>query len=271
MIVGAALSALTNSLEGMLFGRLLVGAGMGLGPPVASLYITEVSPPSVRGMYGSFVQIATCLGILFSLLVGTPVKDIDRWWRVCFWVSAVPAVLQAIAMEFCVESPQWLYKCGRTNEAEMQFEKLLGPLHVKSAMAELSRSERGDDGESVKFSELFYGRHFNVVFIGTTLFALQQLSGINSVFYFSSTVFRSVGVPSSLANICMGIANLLGEPIKAVCSSTALLYSVADLILLCSLPGSIIAMLLMDKLGRKMLLVGSFFFMVSNYCNCKIY
>jgi hypothetical protein len=51
-------------------------------------------------------------------------------------------------------------QCGRTTEAEMQFEKLLGPLHVKSAMAELSRSER-DDGESVKYSELFYGRHFN--------------------------------------------------------------------------------------------------------------
>jgi hypothetical protein len=71
-----------------------------------------------------------------------------------------------------------------------------------------------------------------VVFIGTTLFALQQLSGINSVFYFSSTVFRSVGVPSSLANICMGIANL---------------------------SGSIVAMLLMDRLGRKLLLAGSFF------------
>lgn len=51
-------------------------------------------------------------------------------------------------------------QCGRTIEAEMQFEKLLGPLHVKSAMAELSRSER-DDGESVKYSELFNGRHFN--------------------------------------------------------------------------------------------------------------
>uniref|UniRef100_A0A0E0H9K9 Major facilitator superfamily (MFS) profile domain-containing protein n=1 Tax=Oryza nivara TaxID=4536 RepID=A0A0E0H9K9_ORYNI len=205
MIIGAAVSALTNSLEGMLLGRFLVGTGMGLGPPVASLYITEVSPPSVRGTYGSFVQIATCLGIVVSLLIGTPVKDIDRWWRVCFWVAAVPATLQALGMEFCAESPQWLYKCGRTTEAEIQFEKLLGPLHVKSAMAELSRSERGDDGEN--------------------------LSGINSVFYFSSTVFRSVGVPPNLANICMGIANL---------------------------SGSIVAMLLMDKLGRKVLLSGSF-------------
>uniref|UniRef100_A0A0E0JYE6 Major facilitator superfamily (MFS) profile domain-containing protein n=1 Tax=Oryza punctata TaxID=4537 RepID=A0A0E0JYE6_ORYPU len=231
MIIGAAISALTNSLEGMLLGRFLVGTGMGLGPPVASLYITEISPPSVRGTYGSFVQIATCLGIIVSLLIGTPVKDIDRWWRVCFWVAAVPATLQALGMEFCAESPQWLYKCGRTTEAEIQFEKLLGPLHVKSAMAELSRSERGDDGENVKYLELFYGRNFNVVFIGTTLFALQQLSGINSVFYFSSTVFRSVGVPPNLANICMGIANL---------------------------SGSIVAMLLMDKLGRKVLLSGSF-------------
>ncbi|KAK8445314.1 hypothetical protein SEVIR_9G305508v4 [Setaria viridis] len=143
---------------------------------------------------------------------------------------AIPATLQALAMEFCAESPQWLYKCGRTIEAEMQFEKLLGPLHVKSAMAELSRSER-DDGESVKYSELFNGRHFNVVFIGSVLFALQQLSGINSVFYFSSIVFRGVGVPSNFANICMGISNL---------------------------SGSIIAMVLMDKLGRKMLLSGSF-------------
>ncbi|KAG8070504.1 hypothetical protein GUJ93_ZPchr0006g43874 [Zizania palustris] len=110
MIVGAAISALTNSLEGMLLGRFLVGTGMGLGPPIASLYITEVSPPSVRGTYGSFVQIATCLGIIVSLLIGTPVKDIDKWWRVCFWVAVVPATLQALGMEFCAESPQWLYK-----------------------------------------------------------------------------------------------------------------------------------------------------------------
>ena len=52
---------------------------------------------------------------------------------------------------------------------------------------------------------------FAVVFIGSTLFALQQLSGINAVFYFSSTVFRRAGVSSNLANVCVGIANLIGN------------------------------------------------------------
>lgn len=97
---------------------------------------------------------------------------------------------------------------------------------------ELSKSDRGDEVDKVKLSEFLYGRYFKVVFIGSALFALQQLSGINAVFYFSSAVFKSAGVPSDSANICVGVSNLLG---------------------------SIIAMVMMDKLGRKVLLTGSFF------------
>ncbi|KAJ7969587.1 Major facilitator superfamily protein [Quillaja saponaria] len=232
MIVGACISATTNNLPGMLLGRLFVGTGMGLGPPVAALYVTEVSPAYVRGTYGGFIQIATCLGLMGALLIGIPVKEVVGWWRVCFWVSTVPAALLALAMVFCAESPYWLYKQGRTVEAEAEFEKLLGGSHVKFAMAELSKLDRGDEADAVKFSELLHGRHFQVVFIGSTLFALQQLSGINGVFYFSSTVFKSAGVPSNLANAFIGIANL---------------------------SGSIVAMVLMDKLGRKVLLMWSFF------------
>ncbi|KAJ4824001.1 hypothetical protein Tsubulata_033098 [Turnera subulata] len=232
MIVGAVISATTKTLWGMLLGRLLVGIGMGIGPPVAALYVTEVSPSYVRGTYGSLTQIATCLGLMGALTIGIPAKDAVGWWRTCFWVSIIPAAMLAIFMEFCAESPQWLLKRGRSAEAEAQFEKLLGGSHVKSAMAELSKSDRGDEVDKVKMSELLHGRHFKVVYIGSALFALQQLSGINAVFYFSSTVFKSAGVPSALANICVGVCNLLG---------------------------SIIATLLMDKLGRKVLLLGSFF------------
>ncbi|KAJ9548717.1 hypothetical protein OSB04_021260 [Centaurea solstitialis] len=232
MVVGAACSAATSNLGGMLLGRFLVGIGLGIGPSVASLYITEVSPPSVRGTYGSFIQISTCLGLLGALLIGIPVKSISGWWRICFWLSTIPAIVLAIAMMFCAESPHWLYKNGRNAEAEVEFRKLLGAAHVRSAMAELLRSDRGDESDTVTISELLFGRHSRVVFIGSTLFALQQLSGINAVFYFSSTVFRSVGVSPNLANAFVGIVNLLG---------------------------SIIALLLMDKLGRRVLLLWSFF------------
>nr|KYP54185.1 putative plastidic glucose transporter 3 [Cajanus cajan] len=228
MIIGAGMSATSKSLWGMLLGRLFVGTGMGLGPPVVALYVAEVSPPAVRGAFGGLTQIATCLGLMGSLFIGIPAKEIVGWWRICFWI---PATMLAIFMEICAESPHWLFKSGRTIEAEAEFEKLLGGVHVKPAMTELSKSDRGDGTDSVKLSELICGRHFRVLFIGSTLFALQQLSGINAVFYFSSTVFESFGVPSDIANTCVGICNLLG---------------------------SIIAMILMDKLGRKVLLLGSF-------------
>ncbi|KAK8513818.1 hypothetical protein V6N13_002533 [Hibiscus sabdariffa] len=205
MIIGAATSATTETLAGMLIGRFLVGTGMGLGPPVASLYVAEVSPASLRGTYGSFIQIATCLGLMGALFIGIPVKEIAGWWRVCFWVSTIPAGLLVFAMIFCAESPHWLYKKGRSAEAEAEFERLLGGAHVKYAMLELSKLDRGDEADTVSLTELLYGRHFKVVYIGSTLFALQQLSGV---------------------------ANL---------------------------SGSIIAMLLMDKLGRKLLLLWSFF------------
>jgi len=124
-------------------------------------------------------------------------------------------------------------------------------------MAELSQSDKGDDVESIRFSDLLSGHYFRgtynwdrpipafsslyyaaifmiiiraypmlevlhckcfsfsffatVVFIGSTIFALQQLSGINAVFYFSSAIFNSAGVPSNLANLCVGFANLSGD------------------------------------------------------------
>ncbi|XP_047311531.1 probable plastidic glucose transporter 2 [Impatiens glandulifera] len=231
LVIGASISATANNLPGMLLGRLLVGFGLGVGPPVASLYIAEVSPAFVRGTYGSFIQIATCLGLIAALLIGIPVKRIDGWWRLCFWVSTIPAIILALSVIVCAESPYWLYKRGRIAEAETEFERLLGGSHVSSAMTELTKSDRGDDSDAIKFLDLLSGRYSRVVFIGSILFALQQLSGINAVFYFSSTVFRRAGVSSKLANIFIGIANFLG---------------------------SIIALSLMDKLGRKALLLWSF-------------
>ncbi|KAL0337397.1 UNVERIFIED_CONTAM: putative plastidic glucose transporter 2 [Sesamum calycinum] len=216
MIIGASICATARSLGGMLLGRFLVGTGLGVGPPVASLYVTEISPAHVRGTYGSFIQIATCLGLMGALAIGIPVRSVFGWWRICFWVSTIPAALLALLMRFCAESPHWLYRIA---EAEAQLERLLGGSHVTAAMVELSKTDTGDEMDTIKLTDLLYGRHARAFWN-------------NAVFYFSSTVFRRAGVSSNLANVLVGIANLIG---------------------------STIALALMDKLGRKVLLLWSFF------------
>ncbi|GLJ29773.1 hypothetical protein SUGI_0587970 [Cryptomeria japonica] len=232
MIVGALFSAMSSNSNAMFFGRLIVGVGVGIAGPVTSLYITEVSPAHVRGTYGSLSQIATCLGILGALFIGIPAKSIPGWWRVCFWLSAIPAALLALGMELCAESPQWLVKQSRWAEAEYEYERLWGEANVKYAMAEVTRLDKGEETEDVSFIDLLNNRHRKVVSTGAAIFVFQQLSGINAVFYFSSTIFKTAGIHPDLANVCVGIANL---------------------------SASIIASFLMDKLGRKILLLWSFF------------
>uniref|UniRef100_A0A0D6QUC2 Major facilitator superfamily (MFS) profile domain-containing protein n=1 Tax=Araucaria cunninghamii TaxID=56994 RepID=A0A0D6QUC2_ARACU len=232
MILGALFSAMSTNSHAMFLGRLIVGFGMGIAGPVTSLYITEISPAHVRGTYGSLIQIATCLGILGALFIGIPANSIPGWWRACFWISSIPAALLALGMELCAESPQWLVKQSKWAEAEYEYERLWGGANVKFAMAEISRLDKGDEIEHITFMDLLSKRYWKVVSTGAGLFALQQLSGINSVFYFSSTIFKSAGIHPDLANVCVGVANLTA---------------------------SIIATFLMDKLGRKSLLLLSFF------------
>ncbi|KAG6425928.1 hypothetical protein SASPL_110137 [Salvia splendens] len=84
-----------------------------------------------------------------------------RMWRVCFWVSTIPAALLALLMEFSTESPHWLYK---------ELEKLFGAAHVKSAMAELSKSDNRTDGMLLLLQRLF-----QVVAMGLQVIAASDI------------------------------------------------------------------------------------------------
>ncbi|XVF86644.1 hypothetical protein PTKIN_Ptkin18bG0058900 [Pterospermum kingtungense] len=231
MLIGSAMSAISKNLWGMLLGRLFVGTGMGIGPPVAALYVTEVSPASVRGTYGSCTQIATCLGLMGALFIGFPAKETEGWWRVCFWVSAVPAAILVLLMEFSAESPHWLFKRGRGADAEAEFEKLLGGPYVKGAIAELSKSERGDEADTVKFSELLYGRHRKVVFIGSILYVLQQLSGSFVALLFVDKLGRKVLLIGSFSGMAVAMGIQAASASALVVSSNEVYFSVGGMLL----------------------------------------
>eukprot|EP00850_Spirogloea_muscicola_P017346 SM000148S01023 [mRNA] locus=s148:157341:161683:- [translate_table: standard] len=236
IIAGSAISASAMSVEAMLAGRLLVGLGLGVVGSVSALYISEVSPTEQRGTFGSLCQVATCLGILGAIVIGLPVTSDPTWWRMCFWVSIGPAVMLVAGMELSAESPRWLAKKGKWDAAERELEVLWGPSEVKGAITELKDASSETTVEGT-LGDLFGKRYVKVVATGAALFAFQQLSGINAIFYFSSIVFKNAGISSgTVASIGVGVINLVG--------AFASTY-------------------MMDRLGRKKLMSLSFSGMVS--------
>ena len=235
LAVGALLCARASSLASLIAGRVISGVGIGLASALVPLYVSEVSPPSVRGALGSVNQLVICVGILGALVANVclPVTA----WRTMFAATAVPAALLALGMGLLApESPRWLASQGKVAEAASATTKLFGGASANAldASVEAGKGAVADvvartSSAAPKLSDLFSSRGVRV---GCALFLFQQLSGINAIIYFSSSVFAKAGVANgALASAVVGLANVLGTALAAV---------------------------LMDRAGRVQLLTASF-------------
>ncbi|XP_047306963.1 probable plastidic glucose transporter 1 [Impatiens glandulifera] len=235
LIVGALISAQAHSLNEILFGRFLVGIGIGVNTVLVPIYISEVAPTKYRGSLGALSQIGTCIGIIASLFLGIPSENDPHWWRTMLYIASVPGLVLSLGMQFSVDSPRWLCKVGRLGEAKEVVYNLWGPSEVDKAIMEFQSvivKDGADDDFDSKWLELLDKPNSRVAFVGGTLFFLQQFAGINGVLYFSSLTFRDVGISSSaFASLCVGITNFAG---------------------------ALTALYLMDKHGRQRLLISSY-------------
>ncbi|KAL2241399.1 plastidic glucose transporter 4 isoform X2 [Sesamum indicum] len=232
LAVGAFLCATAQNIETMIIGRLLAGIGIGISSAIVPLYISEISPTEIRGTLGSVNQLFICIGILAALVAGLPLAGNPLWWRTMFGIAVIPSVLLALGMAFSPESPRWLYQQGRTSDAEVSIKRLFGKERVAEVMSDLDAASRGSSEPEAGWFDLFSSRYWKVVSVGAALFLFQQLAGINAVVYYSTAVFRSAGITSDVAaSALVGAANVFGT---TVASS------------------------LMDKQGRKSLLLTSF-------------
>ncbi|PSS14358.1 Plastidic glucose transporter like [Actinidia chinensis var. chinensis] len=234
LILGAIVSAQAHSLDEILWGRFLVGLGIGVNTVLVPIYISEVAPTKYRGSLGTLCQIGTCLGIIASLFLGLPSENDPHWWRTILYIASVPGFILSLGMQFAVESPRWLCKSGKVEDAKEVISNLWGQSEVNKAMEEFQSVIRNDGGDlESTWLELLEQPHSRAAFIGGALFVLQQFAGINGVLYFSSLTFQDVGITNgALASLYVGITNFAG----ALC-----------------------ALYLMDKQGRKRLLMGSYF------------
>lgn len=252
MIIAAFLFIVTALISGaassaMMFAgaRFFAGAAVGAASVLSPAYISEVTPAHLRGRLSSVQQIMIVAGLFGAASsnlwlqnsAGSSLADLWGYpaWRWMFWAQAVPATLFLISLALVPESPRYLVAKGRIDEAKSVLSRLFG---VQSAdrMADEIQSTLTKDHQP-RMSDLkdpVTGKWRRIVWVGIGLAVFQQLVGINVVFYYGTMLWQAVGFTEAQAFQTQVIND--GVSIGAV----------------------LIALLLIDKIGRKpLLLIGS--------------
>ncbi len=207
--LGAIGSATAPSIDVLLAARLIVGAAIGLCSVVAPLYISEVAPAPVRGGLVSLYQFAITVGILAAFLIDYALAGAGAW-RWMLGLALVPSVVLIAGMIPLPESPRYLYKAGRVDEARIELQRIAGSDDV-------AREERAIESslqtKSTGFAAFRAPAVRNALFLGVALAVLQQVTGINTVIYYGPQIFHMAGIASNeasiLATALVGAVNVL--------------------------------------------------------------
>ncbi|MDR3093682.1 MAG: D-xylose transporter XylE [Bacteroidales bacterium] len=212
--------------------RILGGIGVGLASAIVPMYIAEIAPSKIRGTLVSCNQFAIIFGMLVVyfvnfMILGVHKNDVsDPWvvstgWRYMFGSEAYIAGIFGILLFFIPKTPRYLVLIGQHEQALSVLTKVNGVAKAKDILSEIIATSKE------KTEKLFaYG--VAVVVIGILLSIFQQAIGINAVLYFSPSIFDSVGVDGMKATVIMGVVNIVF---------------------------TIVAILTVDKFGRKPLLI----------------
>ncbi|KAK8683768.1 hypothetical protein V6N13_039818 [Hibiscus sabdariffa] len=175
---------------------VLEGFGVGIISYTVPVYIAEIAPQNLRGSLGSVNQLSVTLGIMLAYLLGLFVE-----WRILAVLGILPCTILIPGLFFIPESPRWLAKMGMTEDFEASLQVLRGfDADISIEVNEIKRSVASTTRRTtIRFAELKERRYWFPLMVGIGLLMLQQLSGINGVLFYSSTIFEAAGVKSSNA------------------------------------------------------------------------
>ena len=231
--ISALGSALSHQLFYFISARIIGGIGVGVASILSPMYIAEISPAKYRGRLVSLNQLAVVLGILVAFFSNYLLVDSgENNWRWMLVVMAAPALLLFFSLIFVPESPRWLVGRKQSVAALKVLIKTTGKELAESELKEIEESLKTK--EEASYSDLLVPRMKPILMLGIMLAIFQQITGINTIMYYAPKIFAQVGQSNSnalLQTIAIGGTNLLF---------------------------TIVAMLFIDRFGRKfILLIGS--------------
>lgn len=241
--VGAIVMAMAPTPWVIIIGRIFVGLGVGMASMTAPLYISEASPARIRGALVSTNGLLITGGQFLSYLINLAFTKAPGTWRWMLGVAGVPAVVQFVLMLSLPESPRWLYRKNKIDEATAILERIYpSPDHVKEELEALRQSvetEKADEaslGDGSIFMKVRNAWGNDVVrrglYAGITVQVAQQFVGINTVMYYSPTIVQLAGFASNKTALAL---SLITSGLNAV--------------------GSIVSMLFVDRYGRRRMML----------------
>jgi sugar porter (SP) family MFS transporter len=212
-IVGVLLAAFTPTYPVLLIARIIIGLAVGSASMTVPLYIGEIVPPRLRGGLVSLNQLAITVGILGSYLIDYGLSGTGNW-RLMFGLAAIPAALLFAGMLFQKESPHWLIKQGREDEARQVLRRLRADGDIEDEVREVREVSQREGG----YRDLVSPKVRPLLIVGVMLAVFQQITGINTVIYYAPTLLQGAGFGNSgalLANVVNGAVNV-GMTIVAI-------------------------------------------------------
>ncbi|KAL6542301.1 hypothetical protein OROMI_023903 [Orobanche minor] len=206
-IIGWLAISFAKDSSFLFMGRLLEGFGVGIISYTVPVYIAEIAPQNLRGSLGSVNQLSVTIGIMLVYLLGLFVP-----WRILAVIGILPCTLLIPGLFFIPESPRWLAKMGLNEDFETSLQVLRGfETDISTEVNEIKKSVASSSKRTaLRVSELKRKGYWYPLMVGIGLLMLQQLSGINGVLFYSSSIFQSAGVSSGkIATFAIGIIQVI--------------------------------------------------------------
>jgi sugar porter (SP) family MFS transporter len=233
-VISAIGCALAWNWSSLIVFRFIGGLGIGGSSVLGPMYIAEIAPPEWRGRLVGFFQVNIVVGILFAYISNALIRSMDlgaNGWRWMLGVSGIPAVLFLVTLFFIPRSPRWLVTQSNLTKA-MEVLRLTGVSEPKKELDEIVASIHLE--RSTSSDPLFSRQYRRPVLLAVTVGMFCQLSGINAILYYLNDIFSLAGttkVTGDLQAVAVGATNLVA---------------------------TLLAMSVIDKVGRKkLLLVGT--------------